>query len=256
MDRERQRVWPPSGPGEAGEGGQCPAAPDRRPRAPGMDPEGCGAGGPGEREERRLAALWTWEKRVGSPAVRVAGVDEAGRGPLAGPVAAAAVILDPAVVLPGLNDSKQLSPAKRARLAELIKEKAIAWAVGWASVDEIDRWNIRQASLVAMQRAVAALAIPPDFILVDGKDKIPNLGVPQEAIVGGDRVSASIAAASILAKVARDACMEELHRLYPCYGFNRHKGYPTKAHYQALAQYGPSPVHRKSFGRERKNDYR
>ena len=108
-----------------------------------------------------------------------------------------------------------------------------------------------------MQRAVAALAIPPDFILVDGKDKIPNLGVPQEAIVGGDRVSASVAAASILAKVGPGMpCMEELHRLYPCYGFDRHKGYPTKAHYQALAQYGPSPVHRKSFGRERKNDYR
>lgn len=202
-----------------------------------------------ETEERRLAELWTWEKQLGSPGTLVAGVDEAGRGPLAGPVAAAAVILDPTVILPGLNDSKQLPPRKRARLAELIKAKAIAWAVGWASVEEIDHLNIRQASLLAMKRALAALPVPADFVLVDGKDQIPDLEVKQKALVKGDQVSASIAAASILAKVARDAYMDELHLLYPCYGFNKHKGYPTKEHYQALQKYGPSPVHRKSFGK-------
>lgn len=200
-----------------------------------------------ETEEQRIAELFLWEKRFGSPQVRVAGVDEAGRGPLAGPVAAAAVIMDPSSLIPGLNDSKRISPAKRSKLADSIKEKAIAWGVGWASVEEIDNLNIRQASFLAMKRAIEALPIQPDIVLVDGSDAIPNITLRQQPLVGGDRISASIAAASIIAKVARDAHMDELHQMYPNYGFNKHKGYPTKEHFQALEQYGTCPVHRTTF---------
>jgi ribonuclease HII len=181
------------------------------------------------------------------PAGLVCGIDEAGRGPLAGPVVAAAVILDPARPIPGLNDSKKLSEKKRDALAVLIREHAVAWAVGEASVDEIDRLNILQATFLAMQRAVAALAVRPTSALVDG-NRCPQLQMPVEAVVKGDGKIASIAAASILAKTVRDAGMLVLHQQYPVYGFDRHMGYPTAAHFAALEQHGASPVHRRSFG--------
>lgn len=176
----------------------------------------------------------------------VCGVDEAGRGPLAGPVVAAAVILDPSKPIQGLNDSKKLSEKKRALLAPEIREKALAWCVAEATVEEIDRLNILQASLLAMQRAVAGLAVRPEKALIDG-NRCPVLPMPAEAIVQGDGKNAAIAAASILAKTVRDAGMLEQHARYPEYGFDRHMGYPTAAHFAALAQYGASPVHRKSF---------
>ncbi len=175
------------------------------------------------------------------------GVDEAGRGPLAGPVVAAAVILNPANPVVGLNDSKKLSARRRAVLAIEIREKALAWAVAEASVEEIDRINILQASLLAMQRAVAALAVAPGHALIDG-NRCPQLACSATAIVGGDGKVASIAAASILAKTARDSGMLELHARYPQYGFDRHMGYPTPAHLDALREHGVSPVHRRTFG--------
>ena len=181
------------------------------------------------------------------PAGLVCGIDEAGRGPLAGPVVAAAVILDPARPIPGLNDSKKLSEKKRLVLAEMIRERAIAWAVAEASVEEIDRINILQASLLAMQRAVAGLAVRPSSALVDG-NRCPKLEISAEAIIQGDGKIASIAAASILAKTVRDAGMLVLHAQYPQYGFDRHMGYPTAAHFKALEEHGASPVHRRSFG--------
>ncbi|GHU28978.1 ribonuclease HII [Betaproteobacteria bacterium] len=174
------------------------------------------------------------------------GVDEAGRGPLAGPVVAAAVILDPDKLIAGLNDSKKLSAKRRATLAVEIRAKALAWAVAEASVEEIDRINILQASLLAMRRAVDGLALRPERALIDG-NKCPQLDCPAEAIVGGDGKIASIAAASILAKTVRDAGMLALHAIYPVYGFDRHKGYPTAFHLQALRAHGPSPVHRRSY---------
>ncbi len=181
------------------------------------------------------------------PAGLVCGIDEAGRGPLAGPVVAAAVILDSARPIPGLNDSKKLSEKKRLVLAEMIRERAIAWAVAEASVEEIDRINILQASLLAMQRAVAGLTVRPTSALVDG-NRCPKLDIPAEAIIQGDGKIASIAAASILAKTVRDAGMRLLHAQYPQYGFDRHMGYPTAAHFKALEEHGASPVHRRSFG--------
>lgn len=181
------------------------------------------------------------------PAGLVCGIDEAGRGPLAGPVVAAAVILDPSRPLPGIDDSKKLSAVKRERLAPLIREQALCWAVAEASVEEIDRLNILQATLLAMQRAVAALSLRPERALVDG-NRCPRLDIPVAAIVKGDGQIASIAAASILAKTARDAGMRVLHQDYPHYGFDRHMGYPTAAHFAALKQHGPSPAHRRSFG--------
>jgi len=177
----------------------------------------------------------------------VCGIDEAGRGPLAGPVVAAAVILDPQRPIAGLNDSKKLSEKKRRALAVEIREKAIAWAVAEASAEEIDRINILQATFLAMQRAVAALGVAPVAALVDG-NRIPKLAIPAEAIVQGDGKVASIAAASILAKTVRDAGMVELHAQYPAYGFDRHMGYPTAAHCAALQAHGPCPAHRRSFG--------
>lgn len=176
----------------------------------------------------------------------VCGIDEAGRGPLAGPVVAAAVILDPARPIVGLNDSKKLSEKKRDQLAVLIRAQAVAWAVAEASVEEIDRLNILQATMLAMQRAVAALAVAPERAMVDG-NRCPPLSIPAEAVVKGDGKIASIAAASILAKTVRDAGMLALHAEYPMYGFDRHMGYPTAAHFAALAAYGASPVHRRSF---------
>ncbi len=177
----------------------------------------------------------------------VCGIDEAGRGPLAGPVVAAAVILDPARPIAGLNDSKKLSEKKRVALAEEIREKAVAWCVAEANIEEIDRLNILWATMLAMQRAVAGLAVQPISALVDG-NRCPKLDIPVEAVVKGDGKIASIAAASILAKTVRDAGMLALHALYPQYGFDRHMGYPTAAHFAALQAHGASPVHRKSFG--------
>ncbi len=177
----------------------------------------------------------------------VCGVDEAGRGPLAGPVVASAVILDPNKPIHGLNDSKKLSAKKRDELALLIRSHALAWAVAEASVEEIDQINILQASLLAMRRAVDALAIKPDHALVDGNQCPKLISCTVEAIVGGDGKVASIAAASILAKTVRDAQMKALHEAFPVYGFDRHMGYPTAAHLQALEQYGVSAVHRRSY---------
>lgn len=175
-----------------------------------------------------------------------AGVDEAGRGPLAGPVVAAAVVLDPLFPIDGLRDSKKLSAAHRERLAVLIRERAYAWSVGRADAGDIDRINILQATLLAMARAVAGLPTPPRHVLVDGLH-CPRLPCSVEAVVGGDRRIASISAASILAKVTRDAEMVQLDRRYPQYGFRRHKGYPTVEHREALLQHGPCPIHRRTF---------
>lgn len=176
----------------------------------------------------------------------VCGVDEAGRGPLAGSVVAAAVILDPANPIVGLNDSKKLSAKRREALAIEIRAKALAWAVAEASVEEIDQINILQASMLAMQRAVASLQIPPTHALVDG-NRCPKLPCSSQAIIGGDSKVASIAAASILAKTVRDAGMMHLHATYPMYRFDRHMGYPTALHLAALQEHGVSPVHRRSY---------
>lgn len=177
----------------------------------------------------------------------VAGVDEAGRGPLAGSVVAAAVILDPQQPILGLNDSKKLSEKRRLELAEAIRAHALAWSVAEASVDEIDQLNILQASLLAMQRAVAGLALRPVQVMVDG-NRVPALPFPATPVVQGDGKIAAIAAASILAKTVRDAQMKALDEQYPQYGFARHMGYPTAVHLAALQAHGPSPVHRRSFG--------
>ena len=181
------------------------------------------------------------------PAGLVCGIDEAGRGPLAGPVVAAAVILDPARPIAGLNDSKKLTEKRRDELAVAIRAQAIAWAVAEASVEEIDRLNILHATMLAMQRAVAGLAVRPERALVDG-NRCPALGMPTEAVVKGDGKIAAIAAASILAKTVRDAGMRALDEAFPQYGFARHMGYPTAAHCRALREHGPTPVHRRSFG--------
>jgi len=176
----------------------------------------------------------------------IAGVDEAGRGPLAGRVFAAAVILDPQQPITGLADSKRLSAKRREALSLLIQQQAIAWAIASASVEEIDRLNILHASLLAMQRAVAQLDPVPQQVLVDG-NHCPKLEIPTQAIVKGDASVAAISAASILAKVARDAELIALDQRYPQYGFAQHKGYPTAAHRQALQEHGACPEHRRSF---------
>ena len=176
-----------------------------------------------------------------------AGVDEAGRGPLAGPVIAAAVILPVERGIAGLKDSKQLTAAARERLAVEIKAKALSWGIGRADISEIDEINILQASLLAMRRAVAALAIAPQHVLVDG-DHCPELDCQVTAIVRGDQTVPAISAASILAKVSRDLEMIATDRLYPGYGFAQHKGYPTRQHLQALAAHGICAIHRRSFG--------
>ena len=177
----------------------------------------------------------------------IAGVDEVGRGPLAGPVIAAAVILDPARPIAGLADSKVLSPARREALSLQIKAQALAWALGRAEVEEIDHLNILHASLLAMERAVAALVLAPTRILVDGNRR-PR-GLPQsEPVIGGDATVPAISAASIVAKVARDAELDALDAVHPGYGLARHKGYPTAEHLAALAQLGPAACHRRSFG--------
>lgn len=193
--------------------------------------------------------LWAYERAHWEKGP-VCGIDEAGRGPLAGPVCAAAVILprdlDLAQALPGLNDSKKLTDKKRRELFEKIKACALAYGIGWASPEEIDEINILQATFLAMGRAVNALEISPAFCLVDG-NRDPGLTIPMETIIKGDNLSASIAAASILAKVSRDDVMLAMAEQYPQYGFEVHKGYGTKRHYAALEEFGPCPIHRQSF---------
>ena len=176
----------------------------------------------------------------------ICGVDEAGRGPIAGPVYAAAVVLDADRPIAGLRDSKLLSASRREGLADLIRRHSAAFAVGIASVEEIDRLNILQATLLAMQRAVAGLGMLPDEAWIDG-NRCPRLPCPARAIVQGDRLHAEISAASILAKTARDAEMRRMHQRFPRYGFDRHKGYPTSVHLALLAQFGPTEIHRRSF---------
>ena len=176
----------------------------------------------------------------------ICGVDEAGRGPLAGPVCAAAVILPPHADIPGLNDSKKLSDKRRRELFPVIKETAVAYGIGIATHEEIDEINILQATYLAMERAIQALSVKPELALIDG-NRARDFGIPVETVVNGYSCSASIAAASILAKVTRDDMMLELAETYPQYGFEIHKGYGTKAHYAALDEHGISPIHRMSF---------
>jgi ribonuclease HII len=179
-------------------------------------------------------------------AILIAGVDEAGRGPLAGPVIASAVILKPQHTIVGLKDSKQLSAHRREQLAEKIRSEALAWSIGKASVHEIDAYNIGQATLLAMKRAVEALSIVPDEVFIDGKQK-PILKITTQTFVKGDQLYPVISAASILAKVFRDECMKQLDQQYPAYGFAQHKGYGTAQHLRALKRYGYTKVHRYSF---------
>lgn len=176
----------------------------------------------------------------------VCGVDEAGRGPLAGPVCAAAVILPPNLEIPGLNDSKKLSDKKRRELYPVIQEKALAYGIAFADQSEIDSINILQATYLAMERAMAQLTVKPDIALIDG-NRAKDFGLPVQTVVHGDSLSASIAAASVLAKVTRDDLMLEMAQKYPGYGFEIHKGYGTKAHYAALEELGPCPIHRMTF---------
>ena len=191
--------------------------------------------------------MWQIEQECFDRGVQViCGVDEAGRGPLAGPVCAAAVILPANLEIPGLNDSKKLTDKRRRELFPIIKEQAIAYGIGLASHEEIDEINILQATYLAMERAIAKLSVRPELALIDG-NRAKDFGVPVKTVIKGDSLSASIAAASILAKVTRDDLMLEAAREYPQYAFDVHKGYGTKAHYEALAAYGPSPIHRMSF---------
>jgi ribonuclease HII len=183
---------------------------------------------------------------VGRLPACLAGVDEVGRGPLAGPVVAAAVILDPARPIEGLKDSKQLSEKRRESLAAEIREKALAWALGHAEVEEIDRLNILQATLLAMQRAVAGLCLVPELVLVDG-NRCPRLDRPVQAVVKGDSLVPAISAASIIAKVSRDHEMSRLDAVYPGYGLAKHKGYPSRMHLDALQALGVTPIHRRSY---------
>lgn len=176
----------------------------------------------------------------------ICGVDEAGRGPLAGPVCAAAVILKPDTEIKGLNDSKKLTEAKRESLYEIICENAVSFAVAFSTVEEIESLNILNATFVAMERAVSKLNIPADFAIIDG-NRLPDLSIPALAVVKGDSKSMSVAAASVLAKVTRDRLMLEYDKKYPNYGFAAHKGYGTKAHYEAINKYGITEIHRKSF---------
>ena len=200
-----------------------------------------------EEEKERLSHMWEIEREKWSQGFgAVAGVDEAGRGPLAGPVFAAAVILPPDEMIEGLNDSKKISEKKREALFPIIKEKAIAYSIAQASEEEIDRLNIREATSLAMNRAIEGLQVSPDFVLVDG-NYIGNCAYLFECVIKGDARSASIAAASILAKVSRDHLMLEMAEKYPEYRFEKHKGYGTKVHVEALKTYGASPIHRKTF---------
>lgn len=191
--------------------------------------------------------MWEIENGIYSDGFKIiCGVDEAGRGPLAGPVCAAAVILPMGLEIPGLTDSKKLTDQKRRELFPIIKEQAIAYGIGLASHEEIDEINILQATYLAMERALAQLSVRPDIALIDG-NRAKDFGLPVRTVVKGDSLSANIAAASILAKVTRDDLMLRLAEQYPEYGFEVHKGYGTKAHYEALRAYGASPIHRRTF---------
>ena len=191
--------------------------------------------------------LWEIEDGFFAEGIEIiCGVDEAGRGPLAGPVCAAAVILPPHIEIPGLNDSKKLTDKRRRELMPVIKEKAIAWGVGFASHQEIDEINILQATFLAMERAIENMHVRPDLALIDG-NREKDFGIPVKTVVKGDSRSASIAAASVIAKVTRDDLMLIEAEKYPAYGFEIHKGYGTKAHYEALRNHGPSPIHRMTF---------
>jgi ribonuclease HII len=199
-------------------------------------------------EGQRLRKMLVFEQALWSTSiVHVAGVDEAGMSPLAGPVCAGAVVFRPGSRLADVDDSKKLDARERDRLAIEIKSAAAAWAVGWASVDEIDTLNIYWAGLLAMRRAVEGLGLRPEHLLIDAR-RLKDLDIPQERIVKGDSRSLSIAAASILAKTSRDALMKELDVEYPGYGFSQHKGYPVKEHVAALGRLGACPIHRRSFG--------
>lgn len=204
-----------------------------------------------ERQEKlkeRLDVMLTHERRLWSSGrSHIAGVDEVGRGPLAGPVVAAAVILPQDFDVLGIDDSKKLSPKKREKLFEVIKEKALAWSVGWVGPERIDEINILEATKEAMTQAVQGLSLQPDHVLIDGNFTVRALALPQTAIVKGDANSTSIAAASILAKVTRDRYMEEMDAVYPGYAFASNKGYGTKAHYDGLKAQGPTLIHRKTF---------
>ena len=191
--------------------------------------------------------LWVYEREAFADGVKlVCGVDEAGRGPLAGPVCAAAVILPPELVIPGLNDSKKLTDKKRRELYDIITAEAVSYGIAFASEKEIDEINILQATFLAMARAMEKLTPQPELALIDG-NRAKDFGLPVRTIVKGDSLSASIAAASILAKVTRDRLMEQYDEAYPQYGFAIHKGYGTKRHYEALREFGPSPIHRMTF---------
>ena len=197
-----------------------------------------------------MVDMWSIEDGFYAQGIQViCGVDEAGRGPLAGPVCAAAVILPAHLELPGLTDSKKLTDKRRRELFPLIKEQAVAYGIGLASEQEIDEINILQATFLAMERALAQLSVRPDLALIDG-NREKNFGIPVKTVVKGDSLSANIAAASILAKVTRDDMMLEIAKQYPDYRFDIHKGYGTKAHYEALRAHGASPVHRNTFLRK------
>ena len=191
--------------------------------------------------------MWQFEDEVAQKGYKlICGVDEAGRGPLAGPVCAAAVILPPHIEIPGLNDSKKLTDKKRRELYPVICQQALAYGIAFSDEKEIDEINILQATFLAMKRAVDALNIKPEYILVDG-NKLPTFEIPAQYVIKGDSLSASIAAASVLAKVTRDDLMLKMGETYPGYGFEIHKGYGTKAHYEALSNLGVTPIHRMTF---------
>lgn len=201
-----------------------------------------------QREQERIGRMFSYERQVWAMGYRqVAGLDEVGRGPLAGPVVAAAVILPGEVAIPGLDDCKRLSGKRRQEVYELIRESAVAIGVGMVHPEGIDEANVMMATYKAMVKAVADLPIAPDYLLIDALH-LPNVSQPQAPIVGGDGQSCSIAAASVVAKVTRDEYMIEMDKLYPQYGFANHKGYGTLEHREALERYGPCPIHRKSYG--------
>lgn len=198
-----------------------------------------------------MSDMWDIENELFAQGIQlICGVDEAGRGPLAGPVCAAAVILPPNIEIPGLNDSKKLSDKKRRELFPIIKESAIAYGIAFADHAEIDKINILQATFLAMERAILQLQVRPEYALIDG-NRAKDFGLPVKTVVHGDSLSASIAAASILAKVTRDDWMDTAAKEYPEYKFEVHKGYGTKAHYEALDQFGPCDIHRMTFLKKR-----
>jgi len=194
-----------------------------------------------------MPELWTLENEIYDSGIRLlCGVDEAGRGPLAGPVCAAAVILPRGTQIEGLNDSKKLSEKKREALYDLIIEKAVSYGIAFSSVEEIEEYNILNATFLAMNRALAMMKPVPELALIDG-NRNTGIELPSRCVIGGDGCCADIAAASILAKVTRDRYMDAMAKQYPAYGFDRHKGYGTKAHYEAIRENGPCPIHRLSF---------